>query len=75
MPRLDVRDLPPAQRHPRIRTAFAELEPGESLEVVNDHDPKPLVYELSSEVDSFDADGCEVERAGPTEYVAALPKR
>lgn len=72
--RLDLRDVPPAERHPKIHDAFEALESGETLELVNDHDPKPLFYEMRAEVDSFDADGYEVERRGPTEFVASLPK-
>lgn len=72
---LDVRDIPPAERHPKIHDAFAELESGETLELINDHDPKPLFYELREEVDTFDAEGYEVEERGPTEYVASLPKK
>lgn len=72
---LDLRDVPPAERHPKIHEAFEELDSGETLELVNDHEPKPLFYEMQAEVDSFDADDYEVERRGPTEYVAKLPKR
>ncbi|WP_435183711.1 DUF2249 domain-containing protein [Halobellus sp. EA9] len=72
---LDLRDVPPAERHPKIHEAFAELESGETLELVNDHEPKPLFYEMQAEVDSFDADGYEVERRGPLEFVAKLPKQ
>jgi len=75
MPRIDVRDVPPAERHPRIRTAFAEMDSGETLELVNDHEPKPLFYEFRSEVAAFDADGYEVEQAAPGEYVASFPKQ
>ena len=72
---LDLRNVPPAERHPRIHEAFDELDSGEALELVNDHEPKPLFYEMQAEVDAFDADGYEVEQRGPTEYVARLPKR
>lgn len=75
MPRLDVREVPPADRHPRSKTAFAEMEPGDTLELVNDHEPKPLFYEFQAEVDAFAADGYEVERQGPDEYVARFPKQ
>mgnify|MGYP006274772885 FL=1 len=71
---LDLRDVPPADRHPKIHDAFESLESGETLELVNDHEPKPLFYELRAEVPSFDAEGYEVERRGPTEFVARLPK-
>lgn len=73
--RLDLREVPPPERHPKIFEAFESLESGESLEIVNDHDPKPLYYQMDAEVDAFDADGYEVERRGPEEFVATLPKR
>ncbi len=72
---LDVRDVPPPQRHPKIHDAFAGLESGGTLLVVNDHEPKPLYYEFVAEIDAFDAEGYTVERTGPEEFVAAFPKR
>jgi hypothetical protein len=39
---LDVRALPHAARHERIFGMVAELAPGESFVLANDHDPKPL---------------------------------
>lgn len=75
MPRIDVCDVPPAQRHPQIKAAFEDMDSGETLELVNDHEPKPLFYEFRSEVDEFDSDGYEVEQAAPGEFVARFPKR
>jgi uncharacterized protein (DUF2249 family) len=72
---LDLRDVPPPERHPKIFDAFEDLDSGETLALVNDHEPRPLFYEMRAEVDEFDADGYEVERRGPTEFVARLPKR
>ncbi|NMR19068.1 DUF2249 domain-containing protein [Cellulomonas fimi] len=46
---LDVRPLPPAQRHERILATVAALVPGEAFVLVNDHDPKPLRYQLDAE--------------------------
>ncbi|WP_339103719.1 DUF2249 domain-containing protein [Haloterrigena salinisoli] len=74
MTRLDVRDVPPMNRHPKIHDAFEALEPGETLTIVNDHEPKPLFYEFQAEVDAFDADGYEVERVDADEFVARFPK-
>jgi uncharacterized protein (DUF2249 family) len=72
---LDLRDVPPPKRHPKIHDAFDDLESGESLELVNDHEPKPLFYEMQAEVDDFDADAYEVEQRAPDEFVAKLPKK
>ncbi|HEY8487383.1 MAG TPA: DUF2249 domain-containing protein [Limnochordales bacterium] len=46
---LDVRPLPPARRHPLIFQAFDALGPGQWLELVNDHDPRPLYYQFAAE--------------------------
>lgn len=46
---LDVRTIPPAQRHPMIFQRFAALPVGGSFVLVNDHDPKPLYYQLNFE--------------------------
>lgn len=71
---IDVREIPPAERHGKIHDAFEELEAGESLRIVNDHDPKPLFYEFEAEVERFDADGYELDERGPDEFVARFPK-
>ena len=46
---LDVRSAPPAQRHAQIFETFDALAPGSAFELVNDHDPKPLYYQLAAE--------------------------
>ncbi|HLZ21410.1 MAG TPA: DUF2249 domain-containing protein [Ktedonobacterales bacterium] len=46
---LDVRTIPPAQRHPMIFQRFAALPVGGGFTLVNDHDPKPLYYQLNFE--------------------------
>jgi uncharacterized protein (DUF2249 family) len=46
---VDVRAVPPAQRHPLIFGAFQQLAPGASFILVNDHDPKPLYYQFKFE--------------------------
>jgi uncharacterized protein (DUF2249 family) len=48
-PDLDVRALAPALRHETIFDAFAALLPGTGFVLVNDHDPKPLRYQLEAE--------------------------
>jgi uncharacterized protein (DUF2249 family) len=46
---LDVRALPPAQRHPLIFQTFDALGDGQAFVLLNDHDPKPLYYQLTAE--------------------------
>lgn len=42
----DVRKIPPPDRHPSIFHRFGTLIAGESIEVINDHDPRPLYFHL-----------------------------
>jgi uncharacterized protein (DUF2249 family) len=49
MQTVDVREVAPRERHPMIFDCFDELEPGEVMELVNDHDPKPLYYQFMAE--------------------------
>ena len=46
---VDVRSIPPRERHPLIFGTFDELAPGEALLLINDHDPKPLFYQFQAE--------------------------
>lgn len=46
---LDVSVIEPKFKHPTIFVRFDELSGGESLVLHNDHDPKPLYYELKAE--------------------------
>jgi uncharacterized protein (DUF2249 family) len=46
---IDVRTLIPAQRHAKIFELVDALAPGASFVLVNDHDPKPLYYQLEAE--------------------------
>lgn len=46
---LDVRVIPPREKHPAIFHTFDALEPGESFVLVNDHDPFPLRYQFEAE--------------------------
>lgn len=46
---LDVREMPPRERHPRIFEVLDGLSAGSSLELTNDHDPKPLYYQIQME--------------------------
>ena len=39
---IDVRAIAPRDRHPVIFGRFDALQPGETLLLVNDHDPRPL---------------------------------
>lgn len=46
---LDVRVIPPRDKHPTIFRTFDSLESGQSMILINDHDPRPLRYQLDAE--------------------------
>lgn len=46
---LDVRPIPPREKHPTIFSTFDALKSGDSMLLVNDHDPRPLRYQLMAE--------------------------
>jgi regulator of cell morphogenesis and NO signaling len=47
---LDVTLLAPREKHPTIFKRFDELSSGQSLTIHNDHDPKPLYYQMLGEL-------------------------
>ena len=46
---LDVRQMPPWERHPKIFEIIDNLGVGDTLKLVNDHDPRPLHYQILAE--------------------------
>ncbi|MBZ0170597.1 Hemerythrin HHE cation binding domain protein [Candidatus Methylomirabilis lanthanidiphila] len=46
---VDARVLPIPQKHPTIFRVFDELAVGDTMLLVNDHDPKPLYYTFAAE--------------------------
>jgi len=48
-PTLDIRTEPPASRHAVIFKRFDALAHGAGFVLVNDHDPKPLYYQMAAE--------------------------
>jgi regulator of cell morphogenesis and NO signaling len=46
---LNVTLIEPRLKHPTIFKHFDELNPGQSFQILNDHDPKPLYYQMLGE--------------------------
>ena len=46
---LDIRPVPPREKHPTIFTTFDKLTAGETFQLINDHDPMPLYYQFNAE--------------------------
>ncbi|MCL5958500.1 MAG: DUF2249 domain-containing protein [Chloroflexi bacterium] len=69
---LDVRQMPPWERHPTIFETFDNLKAGESIKLINDHDPRPLHYQFMMEREGqFE---WESHEEGPREWVAYIKK-
>lgn len=69
---IDVRQLPPPQRHATIFKTFDGLKGGEAFELVNDHDPKPLYYQFSAEHQGQFS--WEYQEQGPTVWRVRIGK-
>ncbi len=69
---VDVRDMVPRERHPLIFATFDGLETGQSMRLINDHDPKPLYYQLMAERPG--QAGWEYVEEGPTVWQVNITK-
>jgi uncharacterized protein (DUF2249 family) len=69
---IGVREMPPWERHPRIFETWQSLEVGQIMQLINDHDPRPLHYEFMVEHEGeFE---WRSEERGPREWVATIRK-
>lgn len=70
---IDLREVSPRERHTLIFKRFDALNVGEALELVNDHDPVPLRYQLQNRAaDQFD---WRMLQAGPDLWRVCITKR
>jgi uncharacterized protein (DUF2249 family) len=45
---LDIRIVPPREKHPTIFRTFDALKKGEAFTLINDHDPFPLRHQFEA---------------------------
>ena len=69
----DVRPHSPAKRHDMIFDAFGRLQAGEAFIFTNDHDPKPLYYQIEAESDVVFV--WEYLEQGPERWKVKVAKR
>ena len=69
---IDVRAMHPRDRHPRIFSTFDALPVGDAIMLINDHDPKPLFYQLQAERPG--QVGWTPEEQGPERWVIRIEK-
>ena len=69
---LDVRSTVPWERHPKIFELFESLSIGDTMLLINDHDPRPLHYQFMMEREGqFE---WESHERGPRDWVAHIRK-
>ncbi len=69
---LDLRELPPPERHGKIMELWNSLKEDEAFRIINDHEPKPLYYMFSAEYPGqFE---WKYEKQGPDEWVFVISK-
>lgn len=69
---LDLRDMPPAERHQKIFEIWNGLNPGETLQIINDHDPKPLRYQFAAEYEGMFE--WEYKQDGPVDWIVNIKR-
>lgn len=69
---LDLRKMPPPERHAKIFETWNSLGEGQTLRIINDHDPKPLHYQFEAEQEGrFE---WAYEQSGPTDWIVKIKK-
>lgn len=70
---LDLRNMPPFERHSKIWEMWNGLKEGETLRIINDHEPKPLYYQFEAEYKGqFE---WSYEKQGPMDWIFAIKKK
>ena len=70
--KLDLRTIPVFERHPKIFDTWESIAPESTLQIINDHDPKPLHYQFEGEYkDSYT---WEYVTKGPSDWVVNITK-
>lgn len=70
---IDVRQIAPRERHPLIFSTFRQLPTGQAMELVNDHDPRPLFHQFQAELPG--GFSWQYLEAGPDTWRVAITKK
>lgn len=70
---INAPDYPPKDKHPKIFATFDDLHSGETMELINDHDPRPLQYQFMMERNEEFT--WEYLEQGPETWRVAIGKR
>jgi regulator of cell morphogenesis and NO signaling len=69
---LNVTELEPRHKHPTIFRHFDGLDQGEAFQILNDHDPKPLYYQLIAERGNIFS--WQYHEQGPERWIVEIRK-
>ena len=69
---LDLRSVMPFERREKIFATWDSLKSGETLKIINDHDPKPLRYQFEAAYKGKHE--WEYEQEGPKDWVVQIKK-
>ena len=70
--KLDLRSIMPPRRHELIFEKWQALPPGNTLRIINDHDPRPLRYQFEAEYKGkFE---WKYEQQGPVDWIVSIKK-
>lgn len=69
---LDLRQIMPFERHELIFQKWDALKPGQTLKIINDHDPKPLHYQFEAEYKGQYE--WAYDQQGPKDWIARIKK-
>ena len=69
---IDVRNMVPRERHPKIFATFDSIQAGDAILLINDHDPKPLFYQMQAEREGQVA--WIPQEEGPERWVVRIEK-
>lgn len=70
---LDVRVIPPRDKHPTIFRTFDGLKTGQAMVIINDHDPRPLRYQFMAErPEAFE---WHYQEEGPTTWRVRIDRK
>ena len=69
---LDLRKIMPFERHELIFQKWDAMKPGETLKIINDHDPKPLRYQFEAEYKGQYE--WIYDQQGPKDWIARIKK-
>jgi uncharacterized protein (DUF2249 family) len=71
-PSVDLRNIAPRERHALVFSTFKSLPPGAAMELINDHNPQPLLGQFESGL--YGGFSWTVVESGPEQWRVQIAK-